>query len=111
MEECILIDAQLSPSLAKWITDKFNYSCYSLHFLGFQNFTDEEIFLEARKMNARILTKDIDFLELQKRLGAPPKVIWVRIGNTSNKAMKEALSAQLIDAMEILKTSSLVEVI
>lgn len=32
--------------------------------------------------NVILLTKDRDFPELQQRLGAPPKIIWLRIGNS-----------------------------
>ena len=49
-----------------------------------------------------MMTKDSDFVDLQNQHGAPPKVIWVTCGNTSNKRMKEILTARLKDALEIL---------
>ena len=49
------------------------------------------------------MTKDSDFLELQERLGAPPKIIWVTCGNTTNARLREVLSANLQKAVELLE--------
>ena len=46
-----------------------------------------------------IVSKDNDFAELAVLRGAPPKVIWLRIGNCSSRAVERLLRAQatLID--------------
>jgi len=49
------------------------------------------------------MTKDSDFLELQKRLGSPPKIIWVTCGNTSKARLIEILSVNLQKAVELLE--------
>jgi predicted nuclease of predicted toxin-antitoxin system len=38
-----------------------------------------------------IVTKDSDFLELSLLYGAPPKVIWLRVGNAGTDAIAELL--------------------
>ena len=38
------------------------------------------------------MTKDSDFVLLLDKLGAPPQVIWVTCGNTSNARLKEVLN-------------------
>lgn len=54
------------------------------------------------------MTKDVDFVMLQERLGAPPAVLWVRCGNTSNAHLKQVLrrtlphARKMIDSGEIL---------
>jgi predicted nuclease of predicted toxin-antitoxin system len=78
------IDAQLSPRLAKWITENFaSIEATAVRDLGLREAEDQVIFFSARQADVAVMTKDSDFLELQKRLGAPPKIIWVTCGNTS----------------------------
>ncbi len=57
------------------------------------------------------MTKDSDFVTLQTELGAPPKIIWITCGNTSNARLKEILAVTLSDAMKLLDAGEdLVEV-
>jgi len=42
---------------------------------------------------------------LLDRLGPPPKIIWLTCGNTSNKRLKEILSAHLQNSVVLLKSS------
>ena len=87
----IIIDAQLSPSLALWITQHFKLEAYSAKYLGLEKSNDLEIFMEARTRKAIVLTKDEDFVKLVHKLGSPPKIIWVTCGNTSTHKMKDIL--------------------
>jgi len=41
-------------------------------------------------LNNRV-TKDSDFKELSVLYGAPPKVIWIKLGNANNKTILKAL--------------------
>lgn len=45
----LIIDAQLSPSLAVFMTEIFSIDAFSLKFLNMQHATDEEIFHFAKK--------------------------------------------------------------
>jgi predicted nuclease of predicted toxin-antitoxin system len=63
---------------------------------------DEEIFLEAKKADAVVMTKDSDFLLLLDRFNSPPKVIWLTCGNTSNANLKIILSKTLQAAIDLL---------
>ena len=102
MSKPIWIDAQLSPLLAKWITDEFNISCTHVRDVGLTNSTDKEIFLEARKINAIVITKDSDFLDLLLALESPPKIIWLTCGNTSNEKLKSIFKQKLPEALTTL---------
>jgi predicted nuclease of predicted toxin-antitoxin system len=102
------IDAQLSPVLAKWITEKFaNIEAVAVRDLGLRDAEDPVIFSSAREADVTVMTKDGDFLELQKRLGAPPRIIWVTCGNTSNARLKEILSINLQKAVELLESGEI----
>lgn len=107
----IWIDAQLSPSLARWLSQHFDLVVLPVQELGFRDAVDPEIFFAAREANAVVLTKDHDFVHLLERHGAPPKVLWVTCGNTSNARMREVLAASLPSALGLLaKGEVLVEI-
>jgi predicted nuclease of predicted toxin-antitoxin system len=106
----IIVDAQLSPSLALWLTQAFGIEAYSVKFLGLRDAKDQDIFEEARKLDAIVLTKDDDFVNLVAQKGSPPKIIWVTCGNTSNQRMKEILTQHLSNALNLLQTADLVEI-
>ena len=98
------IDAQLSPVLAKWISENFaNIEAIAVRDLDLRDAEDQVIFFSARNADATVMTKDSDFLELQKRLGAPQKIIWVTCGNTSKARLIEILSVNLQKAIELLE--------
>lgn len=98
----VWLDAQLSPLIASWIQDKYNVSCIPIRDLGLKDAADMKIFNEAKKANAIIITKDIDFSILHERFGAPPKIIWLTCGNTSNKRLKEIFTVNLQKAFDLL---------
>ncbi len=100
----IWIDAQLSPSIALWIESNFEVKAFALRDLGLRDSEDEEIFREAQKANAVVLTKDSDFISLLDKFGSPPKIIWLTCGNTSNANLKIILSKTLQDAIDLLKS-------
>ena len=102
------IDAQLSPMLAKWISENFaNIEATAVRDLSLRDAEDSVIFFSAREADATVLTKDNDFLELQRRLGVPPKIIWVTCGNTSNANLKEILAKNLQQAVELLESGEI----
>jgi predicted nuclease of predicted toxin-antitoxin system len=106
----IIIDAQLSPKLAVWITEKFGFESCSAKFLGFETSNDKTIFDFAKSKNATVITKDDDFVRLSNTYGSPPKVIWLTCGNTSKTRVKEILEIHLLQALELLKGSDLIEI-
>lgn len=106
----IWLDAQLAPSLAKWITKQFDIPCKALRELNLLTAEDVQIFEKAKKENAIIITKDSDFVDLITRLKAPPKIILLTCGNTSNKKLKEIFKNKLPVALTLLETNPLVEI-
>lgn len=105
------IDAQMPPAIAAWIGNNFAVNAIAIRDLGLRGAEDKEIFEAARRENAIVMTKDSDFVVLLDKLGAPPQVIWVTCGNTSNARLKEILTNTLTKALELLKSGEdLVEI-
>lgn len=107
----IWIDAQLSPSIADWINSNHAVNAIAIRDLGLRDAEDKDIFRAAKRDNAVVMTKDSDFVSLLDRLGAPPQIIWLTCGNTSNSRLKEILSSTLPKSIELLKSGEeLVEI-
>jgi predicted nuclease of predicted toxin-antitoxin system len=107
----IWIDAQLSPAIAKWITKNFSIQAVALRDLGLRDATDRQIFAAAQQARAVVMTKDSDFVELVNRDGAPPQVIWLTCGNTSNARLTQILTTALPQAIALLDAGeSLIEI-
>jgi predicted nuclease of predicted toxin-antitoxin system len=107
----IWVDAQMSPAIATWVSSNFAVNAIAIRDLGLRDAEDKEIFTAARRENAIVMTKDNDFVLLLDRLGAPPQVIWVTCGNTSNARLKEILTNTLPKALVLLKSGEeLVEI-
>ena len=98
----IWLDAQLSPSLAVWLSRRFKLEVAAIRDLGLRNAEDREIFDAARKADVVVVTKDRAFVDLLERYGPPPKVLWVTCGNTSNARMRSVLAKEFPSALELL---------
>ena len=107
----IWIDAHLSPAIASWITEAFGVTAVALRDLGLRDAEDPEIFEAAKAQSVIFMTKDSNFVDLIERLEAPPQIIWLTCGNTSNARLREILSSTLPAALELLKSGeTLVEI-
>ena len=105
------LDAQLSPRLARWIGDEFKIEASPLRDLGLRDARDREIFQGARLADAIVMTKDADFVRLLRDLGSPPRVIWLRCGNTSEARLQTILLVTLPRVLALLNSGeSLVEI-
>ena len=51
--------------------------------VGLENFKDAAIWEYAKENDYCIVTFDADFAEIASFKGCPPKIIWLRIGNSS----------------------------
>ena len=92
------IDAQLSPALARWLSDTFDVTAHAVRDLGLREAKDLPIFHAAREVGAVIMSKDSDFVLLLERLGPPPQILWVTCGNTSNARLREVLRKSFPEA-------------
>ncbi len=95
----IWLDAQLSPLIISWITDEFQIDAVHIRDIGLRDASDRDIFFEAKRANAIIMTKDSDFDDLITKNGTPPQILLLTCGNTSNKNLKIILKKSLKQAI------------
>lgn len=84
------IDLNLPPQMAIWLKDEFGVKAKSFKELLFELVPDVEVYKIAAKSNNKIIitTKDIDFSNYQVVAGAPPRILYLNIGNISNNKLK-----------------------
>lgn len=107
----IWLDNHLSPALADWISAEFGEPCAQVRDLGLARASDKDIFDAARQAASVLITKDRDFAELVTRLGPPPAIVLLSIGNTSNAYLRSMLRDQLAAALALARNGEqLVEI-
>ena len=87
------LDNQLPPALAAWMRASLSVECVPVRDLHLQRASDPEIFHAARAARVVVMTKDADFVDLLDQHGAPPQVILVTCGNTSNARLRRLVDA------------------
>ncbi len=78
----LLFDENLSPKLVARLASEFPDSLH-VSRAELDQADDATVWKYAERESFTIVTKDADFQEISLRLGAPPKVIWLRRGNCS----------------------------
>ena len=59
--------------------------------VGLGSQPDREIWAFAAENGYTIVTKDVDFSDMSILLGAPPKVIWIQLGNCATNEIEKLL--------------------
>ncbi len=67
-----------------------------------QGASDARVWEYARQHGFTLVTKDEDFHRLTVLYGAPPKVIWIRLGNCSTADVAQLLRSQLNAVLMLL---------
>jgi len=96
-----LVDAQLPPALAQWLRDA-GHEAQAVREVGLREAEDSAIWQHAQTAGRVIVTKDEDFAQRAQSLAAGPVIVWLRIGNTSNAALREWLIPQLPQLVELI---------
>lgn len=99
------IDVNLPPAMAGWIQEDFGIPAKSFKELNFDTEQDVVVFTKAAKrLNTIVITtKDIDFKNLAEEMSIHPKILYLNIGNVSNKMLKEIIYKSL---KNVIKTFS-----
>lgn len=79
-----IIDTQLPPKLAKFLTQKGFSAIHTTYFPNGHLLDDKTIVQIAIRDSLIIITKDSDFLDNYLIHGVPPKVLMLQFGNISN---------------------------
>jgi predicted nuclease of predicted toxin-antitoxin system len=86
----LLLDENLSPRLAAALSETFPGSVH-VRDLQLKGQSDEQIWAVAAERGYTIISKDDDFRGMSLLRGAPPKVIWLVVGNTSTAELLNIL--------------------
>lgn len=86
----LLLDENLSDRLLGHLASAFPESCH-VKQLGLMQADDLEIWERARADGFVLVTKDRDFQQLAVLRGAPPKIVWLRVGNFTTGQVAELL--------------------
>ncbi len=73
-----------------------------------QQAVDLEIWQFAKEQDYVILTRDSDYYDLSMIRGAPPKVIWLQIGNCSKDVIADLLIRKKTDIYDLLADKNII---
>jgi predicted nuclease of predicted toxin-antitoxin system len=98
-----LIDAQLPPALASWLIQQ-GHAAQHVDDLGLRNADDIAIWNHALESGANVITKDEDFAERVTRTTTGPVIVWLRIGNATNRVLIQWLSPRWPEVVDHLNS-------
>ncbi len=106
------VDAQLPPGLAAWLSQQAGVESATHVFnMELGRAADPKVWQLARAADVIVVSKDSDFPAFLARFGPPPRVIWVTVGNTSNRALRMIFASAWPRVVELLSAGEpLVEV-
>jgi len=102
MKPRFLVDAQLPPALADRLSS-VGYYAEHVTRVGLGAASDNAIWAYAEQHQMTLITKDEDFVSAASRGDRGPRVVWVRLGNTTNRALWHALGQTLPQILEALE--------
>jgi predicted nuclease of predicted toxin-antitoxin system len=92
----LLFDEQLSEELVTALQDLFPESLH-VRVLGQGGADDPVVWQLAVEHGCVLVTKDEDFHRLSVLRGAPPKVVWLRLGNCATADIARLLRDRVDD--------------
>ncbi|WP_425391160.1 DUF5615 family PIN-like protein [Ekhidna sp.] len=84
----LMLDQNISYRPVKELSDVYP-SIKHVKSLGLLNKEDQMIWNFAKDHDYTIVTFDADFFEFQLTKGFPPKLIWLRFGNSTRSELKK----------------------
>jgi predicted nuclease of predicted toxin-antitoxin system len=92
----LLFDHNLSHKLVRRLADVFPDSTQT-RLLNFSTSDDSTIWQHAKENGFVVVTLDKDFADLALQRGTPPKIIWLRCGNSTVAEVERLLRANFAD--------------
>lgn len=86
----LLFDENLSPRLTELVRDEYPDSTH-VREAGMKGAPDARIWNYARENGFAIVSKDDDFRQRSFLEGAPPKVVWLQVGNAGTRPIADLL--------------------
>jgi predicted nuclease of predicted toxin-antitoxin system len=97
-----LVDAQLPPALARWLREA-GHDAQAVREVGLREAHDNDIWRQASATGAILVTKDEDFASRAQQDASGPVVLWLRVGNTSNRALRAWFLPQLPQILALIQ--------
>lgn len=91
----LLFDQNLSDALVTRLSDLFPESTH-VKAIGLSQSDDVQIWDYAREHGFAIVSKDSDFQQRSMLFGAPPKVVWLRVGNCPTSRIEKLIRDQSV---------------
>jgi predicted nuclease of predicted toxin-antitoxin system len=89
----LFFDENLSVKLVRQLAPQFPDSSL-VDLASLRGASDIHVWQHARRNGFIIVTKDDDFRTLSLLHGAPPKVVWLNVGNASTEQLATLISSQ-----------------
>ena len=106
-----LVDAQLPPALARWLTAQ-GHTAEHVIDVSLADANDRVVWTFAHAHVAVIVTKDEDFALRRAREVTGPQVVWIRVGNTSRPELLDWFRFRLPAIVDALSRGEpLIEII
>jgi predicted nuclease of predicted toxin-antitoxin system len=86
----LLLDENLSHRLVRDLAQIYPESTH-VRDIGLRGAEDRRIWDHAAERDMLLTSKDADFYQRSLMFGTPPKVVWLRIGNTSTEEVSSLL--------------------
>lgn len=94
-EAPLLFDQNISHRLIHKIQPYF-INAQQVRQIGLENATDLEIWHHAKTHGYTVVTFDADFYDFSQFYGCPPKIIWLKFGNTTTTKLADIIINNLI---------------
>jgi predicted nuclease of predicted toxin-antitoxin system len=91
----LLFDENLSPNMVAALADVFPDSAH-VDRIGLGGGSDDNVWIYAKDKGYMLVSKDSDFYEKSILYGHPPKVIWIKRGNCTNRQIQLLLRNKLV---------------
>lgn len=106
-----LIDAQLPPVLAPWLRERGHEAAH-VQDVGLHRADDKSIWEHAQRENLIVVTKDEDFAARAQLTASAPLIVWLRVGNATNRALFMWIELRLPGIVELLEQGNrIIEVV
>lgn len=102
----LLFDQNLSHRLPTRLADLFPDSVH-VRAVTLDQAPDDRIWEYASTNECCIVTQDSDFAERSRLYGAPPKVVWLRCGNSTPQQIEAILRHNAILITELIQNPEL----
>jgi predicted nuclease of predicted toxin-antitoxin system len=102
----LLFDQNLSHRLPHRLRDLFPGSEH-VRAAGLDTVDDGKIWAYAIAKNLAIVTQDSDYVDRSRVFAAPPKVVWLRCGNSTPAQIERLIRREVLLIAELLRNPSL----